>query len=226
MPNIDLKAGHRKRLRERFVKCGNSAFADYELVELLLTFSIPVRDVKETSKILLSRFGSLRALLDADIDDLQSIDGVGEATAILIKLIKSMQIEYNAESIKGMKKLSSPEDVLKFADSILAGSRDEKFFVFYLDSKNRVIFYEICAEGTINQAHIYPRKIIRKAMEVNASGLIMVHNHPSGDSKPSEEDINLTKKISEIAKPLDIRVLDHLIIGKGESFSLSTHELI
>ncbi len=218
--------GHRKRLRNRFVKNGSSAFAEHELLELLLTYSIPVKDVKPVAKRLLSRFSSITEVLDADIDSLKSVEGVGEMSAVLISLVKELKTEYHISKLRDLEVLSSPESVYEFIKSKLAGERDELFMVIYLNTKNKVIDFEINAEGTVNQAAVYPRKIIRKALACNAAGLILAHNHPSGEPEPSQSDIDLTNSLKEVCDTMDIRLLDHIIVGKLGFFSFSKKSMI
>ena len=224
--NTQIYKGHRQRLRERFEKNGSSAFAEHELLELLLTYSIPVKDVKPAAKELLNRFGSLPEVLDADINELKNSEGVGTVSAILIRLIKELNIEYHAHTFKNKVILSAPNEVYEFIKSKLAGERDEKFMVIYLNTKNKIIEFEISAEGTVNQATVYPRKIIRKALENNAAGLILAHNHPSGEPSPSKDDISLTNSLKATCDTMNIRLLDHIIVGKLGYFSFNKEHLI
>ena len=211
----DSTSGHRKRLRQRFIKGGADGFSDYELLELLLTYSIPVKDVKPAAKLLISKFGTLAAVFDAELTELNRVEGVGEISAVLIKLVKELRIEYHTEKLKAMEVFEHSSDVYDFAVAKLGGCKDEKFMAIYLNSKNKVLDFEITAEGTVTQARVYPRKIIRKALEVNAAGLVVVHNHPSGETKPSTSDIELTDSLKQICETMDINLLDHIIVGKG-----------
>ena len=218
--------GHRQRLRERFEKGGSSAFAEHELLELLLTFAIPLKDVKPLAKKLLLSFGSLAEVLDAELAVLKNIEGMGSVSAILIRLIKELNVEYHTEKLKCMEVLSTPNEVYEFIKSKLAGKRDELFMVIYLNTKNKVVDLEISAEGTVNQAAVYPRKIIRKALENNASALILAHNHPSGEPEPSKNDISLTDSLKNICQTMNIRLLDHIIVGKLGYFSFNKKSLL
>lgn len=218
--------GHRKRLREKFLKSGAAGLHDYELVELLLTYAVPRRDVKPAAKALLSRFGNLQELLDADPRQVSKVPGVGLASAVLVKLVKELHCRSLAKQMKGQNALSSPQAVLDFARTALAGHPHECFLVIFLNAKNRVLDHKIVHEGTIDHAIVYPRRIIEQGLAARAAGLILVHNHPSGDPSPSDEDIRLTKSIQEAARPLDIRVLDHIIVGRQGYCSLAERKFI
>lgn len=217
---------HRKRLRERFRKSGADGMHDYELLELLLTFSIPRRDVKPVAKKLISEFGGLSGVLDADQKKLEGLSGVGSMSAALIRLVKEIYNTYLAENMKRGDVLSSPETVLKFVRVRLSGMTNEAFMVIYMNVKNEVIDYSILHEGTVDNVAVYPRRIIESALSRNASGVILVHNHPSGNPAPSREDKSLTRDIADAAITLDIRVLDHIIVGKDGYFSFMENDLI
>ncbi len=207
--------GHRERLRMRFLNGGLIALSDYELLELLLSYSILRRDVKPLAKALLKKFSSLSILFSANIADISSVDGIGENSAALIKLIYACHVKYFEEKMLNSDPVSSPEDVINFSRIHLAGRSDENLMTVFVNSKNKVTGYEIISEGTVDIAVVYPRKIIKKALEKNANGVILVHNHPSGDPEPSGEDINLTRSVKDAAKSMDIRMLDHIIVGKN-----------
>ncbi len=206
--------GHRKRLRNRFQKGGGDGLQDYELLELLLTYAIPRKDVKPYAKALIKRFGSLAGVLDASQKDLEEVAKIGPISSTLIRLVKEICAAYLAEKIKGREVLSSPQAVLDFARMKLTGLPHEAFMVIFLDSKNRVLDHKIMQEGTVDRAVIYPRRIVEEALARRAAGIIFVHNHPSGDAQPSPEDKNLTRSLVEAARTIDLRVLDHLIVGK------------
>ena len=199
---------------------------DYELLELLLTFSIPRRDVKPVAKKLISEFGGLSGVLDADQKKLEELSGVGSMSAALIRLVKELYNTYLAENMKRGDVLSSPETVLKFVRVRLSGMTNEAFMVIYMNVKNEVIDYSILHEGTIDNVAVYPRRIIESALSRHASGVILVHNHPSGNPMPSREDKALTRDIADAAITLDIRVLDHIIVGKDGYFSFLENDLI
>jgi len=215
--------GHRQRLRERFIKAGLDGFHDYEFIELLLTYAIPQRDVKPIAKELLRRFGGIKGIFDASRQDLASVNGIGERTAILIKLLKEGSTLYLKTRVHHKEVLSSLQDVLSFCHHALSGSKNEKFMVIYLTTKNELIEAEILEEGTVNQTAVYPRKVIGGALRHNASALIFVHNHPSGDPTPSQTDRHLTEALAHAASTMDIAVHDHIIIGKNTHFSGREH---
>lgn len=218
--------GHRERLRERFRKGGPDGFHDYELLELLLTYAIPRRDVKPVAKELIKRFRSLSGVLDATQQELEGVSGVGPISAILIRVVKEICTVYLGEGIKGRDVLSSPQAVVDFVRMKLSGLPYEAFMVIYLNTKNEVLNWEVIQEGTIDRAVVFPRRIIEGALAQHASGLILVHNHPSGHHFPSEEDRYLTRTIVSAAKTLDLRILDHIVVGKEGHFSFMENHLL
>ena len=217
---------HRKRLRERFLKAGAEGLHHYELLELLLTYAIPRLDVKPCAKALMKRFESLNGVLDASQEELQVIKGLGPSSAILIRLIKELFAAYLAERMEGKDVLSSPGAVQEFVRVKLAGLPHEAFMVIYLNVKNRVIDHEILQEGTVDRAIVYPREIVKAALTHKAAGLILSHNHPSGEPDPSQEDKHLTRSVIEAARTVEIKVLDHLIVGKNGYFSFQENRLL
>ena len=217
---------HRKRLRERFQKAGSEGMHDYELLELLLTYSIPRRDVKPLAKKLISKFGSLAGVLDANQSDLENVEGVGSMSALLIHLVKEIYNSYLADNMMNQDVLSSPEAVIEFSRVKLSGLSNEAFMVIYINVKNEVIDYALLHEGTLDNVAVYPRRIVETALSKHASGVILVHNHPSGNPMPSREDRLLTKEIADAASSLDIRVLHHLIVGKDGYFSFMENNIL
>jgi DNA repair protein RadC len=217
---------HRKRLRERFQKVGTDGLHDYELIELLLTYAIPRKDVKPTAKDLIHRFGSLAKVLDASQKELEEAGGLGATSATLIRLVKELCGAYLAERMKGKDALSSPDAVADFARMKLAGLPHEAFMVVYVNVKNEVVEHEIIHEGTVDRAVVYPRRVVEAALAHHAAALILVHNHPSGDPEPSQEDKRLTRSIVEAARTVDIRVLDHIIVGRKGFFSFHESQLL
>ena len=217
--------GHRKRLRERFKKAPE-AFHDYELLELLLAYSIPRVDTKERAKALLEKFGALPAVLNAPFEDLVSVPGISGNSAVLIRLAGELNVKREATEMTSKKRLSTPSEALSFARSKLEGQSDEAFPAIYLNARNRVPAYEMVNEGTVNRAVVYPRNVVRGALDNNASALILAHNHPSGECEPSAHDISLTEAISAALKTIDVEVLDHVIIGTGKHFSFAEEKLL
>ncbi|VAV84474.1 UPF0758 family protein [hydrothermal vent metagenome] len=220
MTDNNENSGHRARLRERFLKSGLEGFHDYEVVELLLTFAIPRRDVKPLAKKLIKDYKGLRGLLDATPEELSATDGIGANAAVLIALIKEMAGAYLKERIEKKHVVSSAKDLLDYLNMTLSGEKVEKFLAVYLNSKNEILGVETLHEGTINQTVVYPRKVIEKAFKHNARSVVFVHNHPSGDPTPSKTDRLLTDELVEAARTVDIKVHDHIIIGKTRHTSL------
>lgn len=217
---------HRSRLRERFRKAGAEGMHDYELLELLLTYAIPRRDVKPLAKKLIEKFGSLSGVLDAPQKELEAVKGLGAMSASLIRLVKELYCTYLSEDIMERDVLSSPESVLNFVRVKMAGLSNEAFMVIYMNVKNEVIEHALLYEGTVDNVAVYPRRVIESALSNHATGIILVHNHPSGNTMPSGEDRVLTQEIAEAASTLDIRVLDHLIVGKDGYFSFMENSLL
>src|SRR5436853_6046534 len=217
---------HRKRLRERFIRAGPDGLQDYELLELLLTYAIPRVDVKPVAKSLLKRHGGLAGVLDAPQNELESEPGLGTESAVLIRLINEMCSAYLKEGASQRDVLSSPEAVVNFARAQIAGLPHEAFMLIFLNTKNEMIDSEIVQEGTVDRATVYPRRVIEAALSRHASSLILVHNHPSGHPDPSAEDKVLTRTILEAARTMDIRVLDHIIVGRRGHFSFAENRLM
>ena len=212
--------GHIDRLRERFIKTGITSLQDYEILELLISYAIRGKDVKPAAKRLIDRFGTLQGVMNADIDALCEVKGIGRRSAGFIRFVREIIFSYLAEEMTGDDYLESPESVVKFCRSRLAGLKNETFMAIFLDVKNKVLGYEILQEGTIDKTVLFPRKLVEYALAKNASGIILVHNHTSGDIQPSSHDQSLTREIAAALKPLDIRLLDHLIVGASGHFSL------
>ena len=217
---------HRKRLRKRFEKSGAEAMHDYESLELLLTYVISRKDVKPLAKNLIARFGSLSGVIDASPRELESVQGIGPRSALLIPLIKELCTEYMAEKMRGRNLLSSPRAVVDFARMKLAALPHEDFMVIFLNVKNELIDYETIHEGTLDRAVVYPRKIVESALAHHAAGMILVHNHPSGHPEPSAEDKTITNSIAEACRTMDIRILDHVVVGGDGYFSFAEENLL
>jgi DNA repair protein RadC len=218
--------GHRERLRRKYTESGLDAFHDYEALELFLSYAIPRRDVKPLAKGLLKHFGSLKGVMDATQQELENVAGTGRQTAILIKLAKDLGTLYLKEKAKEKPQVSCTRELLDYCKSKMGGLKDEQFHVIYLDAQNKIIDMEIIQEGIVNQAVVYPRKVLENALMQKASAIILVHNHPSGHIKPSDADIRLTRTIQETAKVLEILVHDHLIIGENRFFSFREEGLM
>ncbi|MFQ6090170.1 MAG: DNA repair protein RadC [Candidatus Bipolaricaulia bacterium] len=211
--------GHRERLRERFRQAGAEGLHDYELLELLLSYAIPRKDVKPLAKRLIERFGGLSGVLDAEQRELEEDAGLSSTTATLIHLVKELHGAYLAEQMEHRDLLSSPQAVVDFARVKLAGLPREALMVIYLNIKNEVIDHEVLHEGTVDRVTVYPRRIVEAALAHHAAGLILVHNHPSGHPEPSEDDRLLTRSVAAAARTVDIHLLDHIIVGRDGYFS-------
>jgi len=206
--------GHRERLRERFNEAGADALADYELLEMVLFRSVPRADTKCAAKALLNRFGSIGEVLGAPEHRLREVEGIGEAAARDLKLIAALTQRMLRSEVRGKQVLSSWTQVLDYCRAAMAYEDREQFRILFLDKKNALIKDECQQTGTVDHTPVYPREVVKRALELSASAIILVHNHPSGDPTPSRADIEMTKLIASTAEPLGITVHDHIIIGK------------
>lgn len=218
--------GHRQRLRTRFLQGGAAALQDYELLELLLTFAIPYSDVKPLAKGLIERFGSFSQVLDASPEALMEFMGLKEYSATLIHLIKACIELYLKEEALKRQKIPSLESLIKYCRTSMGGLKDEQFRVLFLNSQNELIAEEIIQEGTVNQTVVYPRKVLELALKHKATGLILVHNHPSGNPTPSAADQELTQTLVKASHALNLTVHDHLIISRHGYFSLAENNML
>lgn len=217
---------HRKRLRERFRRSGFEGFHDYEVLELLLTYAIPRRDVKPIAKELILRCGDIQGVMDAPFEELGKIKGMTENVATLLNLLKSCASVYLRQSVLKSKQISGTMALLNYCRLEMKGLKDEQFRTIFLNSQNEVIGDEVIQEGTVDQSVVYPRKVMEKALHYKASAMILVHNHPSGSLKPSKDDIHLTEALKQAAHSLQIQVHDHLIISKKGYFSFLEQGLL
>jgi DNA repair protein RadC len=217
--------GHRQRLKEKFL-LSPDALGDYELIELLLTYAIPRKDVKPLAKTLLTHFKDIQSILNADIEALLEVRGLSRNSALLIKLIHELESKSMALKFTSKYSLNSPDEVIEFARKKLASLKHEAFMVIYLNSRNKVETYEIINEGTVNKVVIYPRNLIKNALKNNASAIILIHNHPSGECEPSASDIHLTGLISKAASVMDMKLLDHIIVTSHDSFSFANEQIL
>ena len=221
MPSDDTRAdephylGHRQRLRDRFLEAGADALADYELLELILFLAIPRRDVKPLAKTLLKEFGTLQGVVSADFAQLLKIKGVNENTATALKVIAAAGRTLARDQVIRREVLTSWDKVLDYCRANVAHEATERFHLLFLDRKNVLIKDEMQQEGTVDHTPVYPREVIKRALELNASAIIMVHNHPSGDTTPSRADIEMTKKVRDAAAAVGIALHDHLVIGRS-----------
>jgi DNA repair protein RadC len=218
--------GHRERLRERFLDAGPDAVTEYELLELVLFRAIPRRDVKPLAKALIATFGSFGEVVSAPRQRLREIDGLGEAAIIEIKIVQAAANRLARGAVKKRTVLSSWSAVLDYCRTTMAFADKEQFRVLFLDKRNQVIADELQQTGTVDHTPVYPREVVKRALELSATAIILAHNHPSGDPTPSRADIQMTQSIVEIAKPLGISVHDHIIVGKEGHTSFKGLKLI
>ena len=212
--------GHRDRLRARAQAGGLAALPDYELLELYLFRAIPMKDTKPVAKALLARFGDLAAALAASPAELRTVAGVGESVALDLKLLHEATLRIGRAGAAKRPVISSWSALLAYVRVALAHEPREQFRVLYLDKKNQLIADEVMNQGTVDHAPVYPREVMRRALEVSASAVILVHNHPSGDPTPSGADVEMTRQVVEAGKALRIAVHDHLVVGREGVASL------
>lgn len=213
--------GHRQRLRDRFLKSGLMGFADYEVVELLLTLAIPRSDVKQPAKALIARFGNLRNILDAPIEELRVISGIGSVTPVALQIIKAAATLYLLQSGEGTDLLADPSRLNEFWRMRIGTLQNEVFEVAYLNSAYRLLRdgVETLEDGTIDRAMVYPRRVVEAALKRGAAALVLAHNHPNSHVQPSEHDMVITRAVVLAAETVNIKVVDHLIVSAKETFS-------
>lgn len=223
---IDQKLEHRTRLRERLQKAGRQAFADHELLELLLTYVIPRKDTKPIAKALINRFGSFTAIFDQPQERLIEIKGIGPYTATFFQAIREFMVRYLEQEVEYAETISSPEDIANFIKTHLGANQRENLMILCLNDANKLLHHINVIEGTVDRAPFYPREVLKAALIYNATALIIVHNHPSGDPVPSENDHKITKRLEKLAQEFGIKVHDHLIVTPRKAFSMKTGSLI
>ena len=221
-----LREGHRKRLREKFIKSGLKGFHDYEIIELLLTLGSPRKDCKPQAKEAIRRFKTLRGVLEAPPQELQKIDGIGPHNAFGIKLVQEVAREFLKERILDKPICKSSKEVFDYLYYSMRDLKKEKFKVLFLNSQNQVVEVEDLFEGTLAASSVYPREIIESALKRNAASLIFAHNHPSGNPEPSGSDKEITRDLVFAGSIMQIKVLDHIIVGENKYFSFADEGLI
>jgi len=205
--------GHRQRLRQRFLEHGLDGFTDAEVLELLLSFGTPRKDCKDQARTLLSRFATLPAVLDASPVEIQEIKGIGPKNSFALSFVKSVANRYLKQRLNNKSYLRSSGDVVDYLTHSMRGLRVEVFTVIYLDSSHGIIDVEVVAEGTVNVNTVYPREVVKRALQHNAAALVVAHNHPSGSITPSLQDRSLTRNLCLVCSMMQVRLLDHIIIG-------------
>ena len=211
--------GHRARLRTRFLAGGPDAIAEHELIEMTLFLALPRRDTKPVARALLARFGSYAAAISASVPDLLEVEGLGMAGVAALKTVQAAAQRLAKAEVLYRPVLSNWDRLIEYLQAVMAREKIEQFRVLFLDNRNRLLADEAQSTGTVNHTPVYPREVVKRALELHASAIILVHNHPSGDPSPSAEDIEMTKEIKRAAQALAIVLHDHIIIGNGQWFS-------
>jgi DNA repair protein RadC len=218
--------GHRERLRERFLSGGANALPDYELLELVLFAAIPRRDVKPLAKALLAKFGSFADVIAAPRERLMELDGIGENVVAQLKIVEAAALRLSRTKVLGRPALSSWSALIDYCTAAMSRASHEEFRILFLDRKNALIADEVQGQGTVDHTPVYPREIVKRALELAGSSFILVHNHPSGDPTPSKADIDMTREIAKAAAALRISVHDHIVVARGGSLSFKSLGLL
>jgi DNA repair protein RadC len=218
--------GHRERMRARLLKAGPDALADHEMLEMVLFLALPRRDTKPLARALLSRFRSFAAVITAPVPDLLAIDGMGEAAAAALKTVQAAALRLSRAELNDQPVLGNWPRVLAYLTAALAHEPIEQVRVLYLDTRNRLLADEAQGRGTVNHTPLYPREVVKRALELHATSLILAHNHPSGDPTPSREDISTTREIKAAAEALRVMLYDHVIIARGRWLSFRQEGLL
>lgn len=217
--------GHRERLRTRFLDAPE-AMPDYELLELLLTTAVPQRDMKPLAKALMRRFGSFADVISANAEDLRSVDGIGDVATAALKVVREAAVRLARAPVLDRPVISSWDALLDYCQTAMGTLRVEQFRLLFLDRKNVVIADEVQQEGTVDHTPLYPREVVKRALELHSSALIMVHNHPSGDPSPSRADIEMTRQVRDALKGVGVSLHDHLVIGRKGHVSFKSMGLL
>ena len=219
--------GHRERIRQKYLQGGYSAFLEYEILELLLTYTIPIKDTKPIAKELIEKFGNLDGVVMASIDELMSVKGIKQNSAIFLKLLGDIsKYLYRGDMKRDGIQLRDKESLLKYLRSDIGFSSREEFKVIFLNNFNILVGSETLFVGTIDKSAVYPREILEKVIQYKAKGVIFAHNHPSGNLRPSKQDIQITEHMQEVLEMIDVKLLEHIIITKDGYFSLLQEGLI
>lgn len=219
-------SGHRKRLRDKFLKSGPGALHDYELLELLLFLANPRRDMKPMAKALLKKFGAFADVISADANELREVDGIGDGVVTALKTAQASALALLQGDVMEKPVLSNWQQLMDYCRAAQAFDKTERFRVLYLNQKNALIADEVQQKGTVNHTPIYPREVVKRALEIGATAIIMVHNHPSGDPTPSSADIEMTREVEDACQSLGIVLHDHIIVTRGETTSFKTEGLL
>lgn len=223
---INKNDGHRERLRDRFLQSGLKGFLDYEIIELLLTLGMPRKDCKQMAKEVIKKFKGLRGSLDAVPEELQQIKGIGPMNIFGFKLFQEISKQYAKEKIPKKIMLNSPKLVINYLQEKLKREKKEHFIVLYLNARNQLAYEETISIGTLNASLVHPREVFKPAIDYSAVSIIVAHNHPSNNSEPSEDDIEITKRLVEAGDIIGIDIFDHIIIAKNKVFSFKEEKLL
>lgn len=215
----NLNAGHRQRCREKFVSCRDS-MKDYELIEMILFFAFPRKDTKNIAKILMDKFKNITNLINADVDQLKSVDGIGDSVICVLKLFQEVHLRMLKENIEEDDiKLNSIANVVKYCKSKIGHLVHEEVLILFIDNSGNLVYEDVISSGSVNEVNVYKNLIITKATQNGACGIIMVHNHPSGNSKPSQADIELTAEMYKLLKQVKMDLVDHIIVSRNNIYS-------
>jgi len=218
--------GHRARMREKIARAGPEALLDHEMLEMLLFLALPRRDTKPIARALLDRFGDFAATIAAPMAELQAVEGMGEAAAAALKLVQGAALRLSVTQAKRTDLLNSWDRLVAHLTAVMAREPIEQFRVLFLDSRNRLIADEAQSRGTVNHTPVYPREVVKRALELHATALILAHNHPSGDPTPSRADLEMTAEVKQAAAALGIVLHDHVIVGRGACLSFRQQGLL
>lgn len=218
--------GHRARMRARLLTAGPDALADHEMLEMVLFLALPRRDTKPIARALISRFGSFASSIAAPRTELSGIEGLGEAGVSALKVVQAAALRLSRAEVLHQPVLNNWDRLMAYLNAALARERVEQFRILFLDNRNRLLADEPQARGTVNHTPVYPREVVKRALELHATAIILVHNHPSGDPTPSREDIDMTREIKLAAQTLSVAVHDHIIVGNGRWLSFRKEGLL
>jgi len=218
--------GHRARMRARLLTAGPDALADYELLEMVLFIALPRRDTKPIAKTLMDRFGSFAGAIAAPLNDLRNVEGIGESGAAALKTVQAAALRLAKAEVMERPVLANWDRLMDYLTAAMARERIEQFRVLFLDTRNRLLADEAQARGTVNHTPVYPREVVKRALELQATAIILVHNHPSGDPTPSRDDVEMTREVANAARALSIVLHDHVIVGNGRWLSFRREGLL
>ena len=218
--------GHRARMRQRLLTVGGDSLADHEMLEMVLFLALPRRDTKAIAHALMARFGSFPQTIAAPLAELRAVDGLGDAGAAALKTVQAAALRLIRADVLDRPVLANWDRLMDYLHAVLSRERIEQFRILFLDNRNRLLRDEAQARGTVNHTPVYPREVVKRALELHATALILVHNHPSGDPTPSRDDIEMTAEIVSAAKALSIVVHDHVIVGNGRTLSFRREGLL